>query len=64
MDAHKPIRDKVAALEKALADALMASGYDVLNTINSLKPLDRELFSQVIVIFSEHFPKLRTVLNR
>jgi hypothetical protein len=36
--AHKPLRDEVAALEKALADNLRWAGYDVLNTVGSKKP--------------------------
>lgn len=59
MERHKPVRDKIAALEKALAEALSASGYKVLNTVRSRMPIDPERFVQVRVAFSEHFPKLR-----
>lgn len=34
MEAHKRPRDIVAALEKALADALKEAGYEVMNTVH------------------------------
>jgi hypothetical protein len=36
--AHKPIRDKVGAIEKKLAEDLKAAGYDVLNEVRGRGP--------------------------
>jgi hypothetical protein len=57
-DAHRVPRDKMAALEKALADALRDAGYEVLNTVRNRMPLDRELWDAVRAVFAEAFPKL------
>lgn len=56
---HRPRRDKVGALEKALAEAMCAAGYDVLNTVNCRVPLDEEMFAEVLEAFGEKFAKLR-----
>ena len=58
MDAHKPIRDQVAALEKRLAEDLEAAGYDVMNTVRSSAVLDEVLYEQVRVAFAEELPGL------
>jgi hypothetical protein len=58
MDAHKPIRDVVAALEKALADELGRCGYNVLNPVSCKKVLDQRLWGDVRRAFARHFPKL------
>lgn len=58
MKAHKAPRDVVAALEKALADALKKSGYEVLNTVNCRKELDLTLWAAVRNAFAQHFPNL------
>ena len=63
MLAHKPLRNKMARLEKELADSLAASGYEVLNTVRSRMPLDAELWSTVRKAFAEYFPKLATAMN-
>ena len=47
MDAHKPIRDQVAAVEKRLAEDLEAAGYDVMNTVPSRAVLDEALYERV-----------------
>jgi len=59
MNAHKRPRDVVAALEKALADALTQVGYEVMNKVNSRMPLDRRRFAQVRRAFAVAFPNLR-----
>ncbi|MBW7894875.1 MAG: hypothetical protein H3C27_07135 [Opitutaceae bacterium] len=59
MVAHRPSRDCIAALEKALCDALRASGYDVLNTVTSRFQPDPELWQPVLAAFSTRFPKLK-----
>jgi hypothetical protein len=58
MPAHRIPRDTMAALEKKLADALIETGYNVLNTMNCRKTLDKNLWNQVRDAFAEHFPKL------
>ena len=55
---HVKRRDKVAALEKALADTLGDLGYDVMNEVTSRKPLDHGLWNEVRAAFAIHFPKL------
>ncbi|MBI2982182.1 MAG: hypothetical protein HYY44_07840 [Deltaproteobacteria bacterium] len=44
---HYKSRDKIAACEKALAKAMRDRGYEVINEVRSLKPLDKRLFSKV-----------------
>lgn len=58
MEAHRGPRDIVAALEKALADALRGAGYRVLNTVACRKPLDEVLFASVRTAFAADFPAL------
>jgi hypothetical protein len=55
---HRRARDVVAALEKALAEAMSAAGYHVINRIDCRKPLDGELFTTIRVAFAQHFPRL------
>jgi len=55
---HVPSRDKVAAAEKALCDALTEAGYDVVNKIHCKRKLDDALWQEVLAAFAEHFPKL------
>ena len=55
---HKKPRDTVAALEKRLADTLRSVGYDVLNTVDSTKELDNNLWHEVRKAFAAHFDKL------
>ena|ERR1035437_486461 len=55
---HRKSRDIVAALEKALADAMKSAGYQVINSVNCLKPLDETLFRNVRTQFSKHFGSL------
>jgi hypothetical protein len=50
--------DRVAALEKALANSMRASGYDVLNQVNCRLVLDQALWRQVSPEFKKVFPKL------
>ena len=57
-DEHTKPRDTTAALEKALADALKESGYEVLNTVNCRKKLDLNLWDKVRKEFAVHFPRL------
>lgn len=57
-EAHKPLRDTVAALEKKLADSLIAAGYTVLNTVHCRRPLDSERWGHVRSVFEKEFPRL------
>jgi len=58
MPAHRIPRDTMAALEKKLADALMESGYSVLNTMNCRRTLEKNLWNEVRDAFAKYFPKL------
>ena len=53
MKAHKPYRDRVAALEKALAEHLRARGFDVLGSHGASAQPDEGLLAQVIDIFRQ-----------
>jgi hypothetical protein len=57
-EAHKPIRDKVGAVEKKLAEDLKASGYDVMNEVRWNAPLDEDLYKPVRAAFAVEFPGL------
>ncbi len=57
--AHRPRRDAVAAMEKALADALQEAGYRVLNTVKCRHPLNTDDFAPVLEAFAEECPALR-----
>jgi hypothetical protein len=52
-------RDIIAALEKALADAMSAAGYTVINTISCRKPEQAKRFVAVRAAFAAAFPKLQ-----
>jgi len=58
-DEHRVSRDVVAALEKALAEAMCDAGYMVINTVACRKPLDTERLWDVIEAFLPHFPSLQ-----
>ena len=58
VEEHRRSRDLVAAFEKALADALSAAGYHVMNPVHCRMPLDNELFATVRAAFAQHFPRL------
>ncbi len=55
---HNEQRDKVAALEKELAETLTHVGYDVLNKVASKQPLDSDLWVKVRKAFLAHFPEM------
>lgn len=64
MAEHKPLRNVVGAMEKALAEALALAGYDVLNVVNWTHALDNEKWQLVLAAFGEHFPKLAQVVRQ
>lgn len=57
---HDKRRDVVAAMEKALAGAMLDAGYRVMNKVASRKNLDAARFGDVLSAFAERF----TALNR
>jgi hypothetical protein len=56
MPEHKPLRDKTAALERALADELKSRGYNVLGTHPRAEEPDSDLLNQVIAKLQVLFP--------
>jgi hypothetical protein len=61
MARHKPLRDHVGAMEKALAESLARAGYKVLNTVAWNHALDEDAWTAVRAAFADHFPKLKDV---
>lgn len=57
-DQHRERRDRIAAMEKALADAMTAAGYSVINRIDCRVELDTELFASVRDAFAVHFSRM------
>ena len=57
-EAHKPIRDKVGAIEKQLAEDLKEAGYDVMKEVRWNAPLDQALYEPVRAAFVVEFPGL------
>lgn len=55
---HRERRDVVAALEKALADTLARSGYNVLNEVKDRHDLDVRRWAEVRDEFVAYFPRL------
>lgn len=58
METHKPIRDKVGAAEKRLAEDLANAGYDVMNKVRCNADLDAEVYEQVRAAFALRFDGL------
>jgi hypothetical protein len=57
MEQHRPLRDKMAALERHLADLLRSRGYDVIGTHPRVKTVDTSLLDMVLPIFDQKFPQ-------
>ena len=57
---HRDRRDRIAGVEKALADTMRESGYAVMNVVHSRKQPDAKLWQQVLKKFERQFPKLKT----
>jgi AbiV family abortive infection protein len=53
---HIAYRDKMAALENALAEHIRSNGYNVLGTHNSRKAVDKNILREVVEIVEKHFP--------
>jgi hypothetical protein len=58
-DSHRERRDKIAPLEKALAEAMTTAGYDVVNTVNCRIDLDGEMFAVIRAAFASRFSALQ-----
>jgi hypothetical protein len=58
MAEHMPVRNKVGAMEKALADDLTSAGYTVLNTVKWRWKLDEAAWQPIRNAFAAHFPRL------
>ena len=56
---HDERRDRIAAMEKALADLMQDSGYKVINRVHSKKTLDLQVFEAVRLAFAGAFSKIR-----
>ena len=56
---HQERRDTMAGIEKALAEAMGAAGYDVMNVVRSRKPLDGVMFAEVLAALAVEFSRLR-----
>ena len=59
LEEHRCSRDVIAALEKALAEAMSAAGYDVINRVNCRMALNDDLFAKVRAAFAPHFHAAR-----
>jgi hypothetical protein len=57
-DEHDDRRDRIAAMEKALAETLTAAGCNVMNRVHSRKMLDAVRFAKVRAAFCQAFPSL------
>lgn len=57
-DEHDDRRDRIAAMEKALAETLMAAGCNVMNRVHSRKRLDAVRFAKVQAAFCRAFSSL------
>lgn len=58
-DEHVRRRDRIAAVEKALAEIMVAAGYNVINTVDCRIELDSKLFAEVRDAFAVHFSRIR-----
>ena len=56
---HKKLRNKIAALEKTLAESLRSSGYNVMNTVTGKQYPELHLWHKVLREFEQHFPRLK-----
>jgi hypothetical protein len=55
MDLHKPVRDQLAALERAVADHLRNRGYDVLGDHPKPGAVDPDLWRRVLRVIDTEF---------
>jgi hypothetical protein len=55
---YRQRRDRIAAMEAALAARMHDVGYDVMNTVKSRIELDEKTFAIVLAAFTSRFPAL------
>lgn len=55
MELHKPIRDQMAGLERAVADHLRDKGYHVLGEHPKARHVDEQLLNRVLKVVDEEF---------
>jgi hypothetical protein len=55
-EAHRPFRDKMATIEKAVADILSERGYFVLGIHHSGSEIEASLLEEITTIIDEKFP--------
>jgi hypothetical protein len=58
LEEHKPYRDKVAALEKAISDYLKTKGYDVLGIHHASRQPDSNMFFNMKNLLDIEFPSI------
>ncbi len=58
LESHQRSVNTVSALEKALADAMKSSGYNVINSVPCRQTLDPVLFEKIRIYFREYFEQL------
>jgi hypothetical protein len=58
LEEHRQRRDRIGAMEKAWAAAMVSAGYRVMNAVNCRTKLDAELFAIVRSAFASYFEKL------
>lgn len=63
-DTHRERRDRVSALENALATAMTAAGYRVMNSVNCRSEVDAQMFATVRAAFTDRFPKLADAVEK
>ena len=59
MTEHVPVRDQMAALERAVADDLKDRGYEVLGTHPRVGKPDSSLVAQLRTLLEDRFPQVR-----
>ena len=58
---HGQLCDLASGLEKALAEDMRSSGYELLNQVHCRKPIDQRWRQKVLAHFTSSFPKLAAV---
>jgi hypothetical protein len=61
LEEHRQRRDRIGAMEKALAAAMVSAGYRVMNAVNCRAKLDAKLFASVRGAFASYFKRLAGV---
>jgi hypothetical protein len=64
LETHRERRDRVAGVEKALAEAMKVAGYDVMNIVLCRKTLDEPMFADVRAAFALEFHRLKIDTER